>query len=78
LRGCELFDPDRLAAAVVVMGHRSGTELDAEIRTRTFDYAAIRKAGGDIQAVACKAARRARLLKRFDPIANIPLSSPAA
>jgi hypothetical protein len=76
LRGCPLFNPDRLWPALAAMKHSVSSEKEIEIRSRTFDVAGGRRTGEHIGPVELKAARRAKLLERHEPIANIPLPGP--
>jgi len=76
LRGCPLFNPNRLWSALAAMKHSVSSEKAIEIRSRTFDVASCRKSGEHIDPVQLKAARRAKLLERHEPIANIPLRGP--
>ena len=73
LRDCSLFKSDHFAAAIDVMGQKVRSERDFRIESCSFDFAAIRQAHPNSRAVAWRAARRAKLLREFEPIANIPL-----
>ena len=73
LKDCPLFKLDCFAAAVDVMGQSMQGEI--QVRTRPFDFASITRAHPGSQEVQWRAARRAKLLLQFEPIANVPLSA---
>ncbi len=78
LRGCPLFFPDRLEAALEAVGLNATGDRHIEIRRRNFDFDAIRRKASDGDPVQWKAAVRAKLLDQHTPIANILYSRPAA
>jgi len=78
LGDCDLFGLERLGSALNEMGHNKWSEKDIEIRTRFSDFAELRKRIVGIDESKWEAARRARLLDRYQPTANVWRSSSVA
>jgi len=72
LRDCPFFDPARVLAAYETIGGASASESAFTIRVPVFSLESNRT------SVPWRAARRAKLLSRFNPSANLPFPQHAA
>jgi len=78
LRSCPLFERNCLGAALESMNLSVKIDRDVKIKTRNFDPAAFKRTGEEADLNNWRSARRAKLLLRYRPVANVPLSSSAA
>ncbi len=78
LRHCSLFQAKQLHAAMEVMARKAPTDSEIEIRTRFSDLKELRKSDASVDEIPWEAARRAKLIIRHHPAANVPVSRSAA
>ncbi len=71
LRGCPLFEPDRLGLALETIYDSSASERDIKIKTRKFDLAKINKREGGGARAKWQAAQREKLVAYYEPAANV-------
>lgn len=69
---CSLFRRDCLWAALECTSQAVKTDTEIAIRTRKFDFDAMKRVYNGGSAVEWSAAQRAKLVRKYEPVGNIP------